>query len=64
MREILRQVSRLTLVGGFAVSTALAQSAPPAQDPRQGNVARGTNPAEPAATGPAAEHRKPEKFEG
>ena len=41
MREILRQVSRLTLVGGFAVSTALAQSAPPAQDP-----AKVTSPAE------------------
>jgi beta-barrel assembly-enhancing protease len=33
MQEILRQVSRLILLGVFAVSTALAQSPPPTQDP-------------------------------
>ena len=33
MQEILRQVSRLILMGAFAVSTALAQSPPPTQDP-------------------------------
>ncbi len=33
MQEILRQASRLTLLGAFAVSTALAQSPPPTQDP-------------------------------
>jgi predicted Zn-dependent protease len=33
MQEILRQASRLTLLGAFAVGTALAQSPPPTQDP-------------------------------
>ena len=32
MQEILRQASRLTLLGAFALSTALAQSPPPTQD--------------------------------
>jgi beta-barrel assembly-enhancing protease len=33
MQEILRQASRLTLLGAIAVGTALAQSPPPTQDP-------------------------------
>ena len=59
MQAILRQASRLTILGALAASTVLAQSPPPTPDPSKVTPPSEQTQADPTSTGSAARHRNP-----